>query len=100
MCWLKSKHLINALGDNVSNSIMIKGAKRLRNRFPDRPALVKVNFGHVQEKILVLRKKYPLKDSDIFKQGYLKSSKSRAERLIVMNARVLLRQLPNRDSLS
>ena len=44
MCWLKSKHLINALGDNVSNTIMIKGAKRLRNRFHDRPALVKNKF--------------------------------------------------------
>ncbi len=35
-----------------------------------------------------------LKDSETYKDVYIKSSKSHAERLIELNARTLLRELP------
>lgn len=59
---------------------------------------MKISFNNIQEKVQVLRKKHVLKDNEVYKRVYLKSSKSRAERLIEMNARALLRQLPNKDN--
>ncbi|KAH3818022.1 hypothetical protein DPMN_119609 [Dreissena polymorpha] len=46
------------------------------------------------EKILVLRNKSLLKEKAPYKNVYIKSSKSHAERLIELNARTLLSQLP------
>ena len=40
-----------------------------------------------------------LKDTDDFKNVFLKSSKSHAERLIELNARAILRELPQGRSL-
>ncbi|WAR17905.1 hypothetical protein MAR_032499 [Mya arenaria] len=59
-----------------------------------RPPLVMISFRDVEEKVLVLRNKYVLKDTAPYKQVFIKSSKSHAERLIELNARTLLRQLP------
>ncbi len=65
-----------------------------RQDFDNRPPLIKISFQNLDEKILVLRNKMKLKDSDEFKGVFLKSSKSHVERLIEMNARAIIRQLP------
>ena len=53
----------------------------------------------VQEKIKVLRSKMCLKDLDQYSDVYVKSCKSHAERLIEMNARAILRQMPDGKNL-
>lgn len=97
----KATDVIDALGGNVSASVHITGVTRMKNYSDNRPPLVKISFQNVNEKILVLRNKMKLKDDSQFKNVYLKSSKSHAERLIELNARALLRHLPqnNRQNL-
>ena len=55
---------------------------------------MKITFRSLTEKVLVLRKKSNLKNNEQFKTVYVKSSKSRAERLMEQNTRALLRELP------
>jgi hypothetical protein len=90
----KVNGIISALGIDVSSAVDITGATRFKSRIPGRVGHVKISFRNVRQKILVLRNKMALKDSDHHKDIYLKSSKSHAERLIELNARTLLRQLP------
>ncbi len=91
----KAKDIISALGGNVSTHVAVIAATRFRARFDNRPPLVKITFHSVQEKITVLRNKMELKKSQEYNQVYLKSCKSHAERLIEINARTLIRQLPH-----
>ena len=90
----KVDNLIRALGEDVSSNVTITGTVRLKSRYPDRPAYVKISFRSSQEKVLVLRTKNVLKDINPFKNVYIKSSKSHTERLIELNARMVLRHLP------
>ena len=90
----KVKDLIQALGNDVCSKVNVTAATRFRTRFHDRPGLVKITFTSVEDKILVLRNKMKLKDTLLFKHVYLKSCKSHTERLIELNARAILRQLP------
>jgi hypothetical protein len=82
------------MGAGVSNNVLVTGATRLPTRFTNRPALVKIAFQNLDEKILVLRNKMVLKDLEAYTNIYLKSCMSRVERLVEMNARAVLRQLP------
>lgn len=91
----KAAGIIRALGDNVSSNVVITGAKRLRSRYQGKQGLVKISFQNTEQKINVLRNKHVLKDSGTYKRVILKSDKTHAERLIELNARTLLRQLPD-----
>jgi hypothetical protein len=91
--------LISALGDDVSLNVLITSVSRLPTRYVNRPPLVKISFQNVDEKILVLRHKMALKDIDRYKEVYIKSYKSRIERLIEMNARAILKELPQGNTL-
>ena len=90
----KANELIRALGIEVSSKVVITGATKLKPRFDGKPGLVKISLRNVEEKVLVLRHKRNLKDSAHYKDVYIKSSKSHAERLIELNARTILRQIP------
>lgn len=90
----KAESLISAIGEDVSTNVLITGAIRLPTRLTDKPGLVKIGFQNVEEKVLVLRRKWRLKDSEDYKRVYVKSCKSHAERLIELNARALLRSMP------
>lgn len=95
----KAQDIINALSNNVSEQVAITRVIRIRSRFrdlnrPDRPPLVKICFRNLDEKVLVLRNKMSLKETQNYKTVYLQSTKSHAERLIELNARMLLRQMP------
>ena len=60
------------------------------------PGLVKVELRSTEEKVAVLRRKSKLKssDNDIFKKVYVSSAKSHTERLVDLNFRALLREIP------
>ncbi|CAG2193350.1 unnamed protein product [Mytilus edulis] len=90
----KANDLIRALGEDVSDNVNVTAAARLPSRFSDRPAIVKISFSNLDEKVKVLRNKMKLKQSDTYKNVYIKSSKSRIERLIEVNARAVLRNIP------
>lgn len=90
----KAEQLIKALGDDVSTNVLVTGAVRLPTRLPHKPGLVKIGFQNVHEKILVLRRKGALKNSPEYRNVYVKSCKSHAERLIELNARAILRNIP------
>lgn len=95
----KAEELISCLGNEVSSKVNVSGATRLPSRLTNKPALVKISFVNLQQKILVLRNKRKLKDTEHYKQVYINNSKSRVERLIENNARALLRNLPRGHSL-
>jgi hypothetical protein len=96
---ITANEIIDALGDEVSSNVLVTAASRLKTRIPNRPGLVKISFQNVHEKILVLRNKMNVKDSVKYKNCFLKSSKSHVERLIELNARTILRNLPDGKSL-
>ena len=89
-----AKTLIAELGEEVSQNVHITAATRLPSRLRDKPGLVKISFRNVDEKIRVLRNKMGLKNSESYRSVYIKSSKSRIERLIENNARAYIRNLP------
>lgn len=60
---------------------------------------MKISLRNTDEKVKVLRKKIKFKQSERYRNVYIKSSKSRVDRLIEMNARAVLRNLPDRHTL-
>lgn len=89
-----ARTLIAELGEEVSQNVHITAATRLPSRLRDKPGLVKISFRNADEKIRVLRNKMGLKNSESYRSVYIKSSKSRIERLIENNARAFIRNLP------
>ncbi|CAG2204170.1 unnamed protein product [Mytilus edulis] len=96
----KAESLISALGDEVTQNVRVTGAVRLPTRSTNRPGIVKISFRNTHEKVQVLRNKMKLKDNAVYNKVYIKSSKSRIERLIEMNAHAVLRNLPNAQARS
>ena len=61
-----------------------------------RPGIVKIQLGSVTDKVKVLREKSKLAKSDgEYRNVYLRSSKTHTERLVDLNFRTLLHELPN-----
>ncbi|CAH1272533.1 Hypp4873 [Branchiostoma lanceolatum] len=58
------------------------------------PGVVKVKFRSVQEKIARLRGKQKLKSHPIYEKVFIRSAKSHTDRLIELNFRTLLREIP------
>ena len=74
-----------------------KLASSLKNFFPCSAQLklkLIISLADVNQKILVLRNKSQLKNHREFKRVYIQSAKSHVERLLELNARTLLRELP------
>ncbi|WAR27806.1 hypothetical protein MAR_013510, partial [Mya arenaria] len=90
----KANSLIRALGENVYSRVTVTGTIRLPSKLRGKPGPLKISFGSTPEKVLVLRHKMKLKDMENYQDVFIKSSKSHAERLIELNARTILRQLP------
>ncbi|VDI05653.1 Hypothetical predicted protein [Mytilus galloprovincialis] len=91
----KAESIISALGDEVTQNVQVTGAVRLPTRSTNRPGIVKISFRNTHEKVQVPRNKIKLKDNAVYNKVFIKSSKSRIERLIEMNAHAVLRNLPN-----
>ena len=71
----------------LSDSASVVAALRLKSRLNGKPGLVKISFQSTEEKIEVLRRKRDLREVDVYKSVFLRSSKSHAERLIELNAK-------------
>lgn len=95
----KANDVINSLWTDVSSNVQVIAVTRLPSRFNNRPGLVKISFRNKEEKILVLKNKMKLKENDEFKKVFIKSSKSRVERLIERNTRSILKIIPQADTL-
>ena len=90
-----AKALISALGTDILHRSMITDVKRCPDRGTGKPPLLKIAFESVEQKVEVLRSKKKLSDSNEFKNVYLRSSKNHTERILELNAKTLLSQLPN-----
>lgn len=58
------------------------------------PGIIKVELRAVEEKVAVLRRKQRLRDNDIYKNVYINSAKSHAERRVDLKFRTLLKESP------
>ena len=70
-------------------------ALRLKSRVNGKPGPVKISFQSTEEKIEVPRRKRDLPEVDVYKFVFLRSSKSHTERLIELNAKIILNQIPS-----
>jgi hypothetical protein len=91
----KAQNIIDALGNGVGTNVCIQKVVRFKTRVAGKPGLVKITLSKPDEKVLVLRSKWSLKNSRDYTEVFLQSCRSRAERVIVQNARAVLRQLPD-----
>ena len=91
---MKARELISALGEEVSFNVSVIAASRLPSRYHNKPGLVKISLADNDQKVLVLRNKYKLKNHRSYKRVYIQSAKSHVERLLELNARTILRELP------
>ena len=73
----------------------ITDVKRCPGRSTGKPLLLKIAFENVEQKDEVLRAKVNLKRSRDFKNVYLRRSKNHTERILELNAKPLLSELPN-----
>ena len=92
---MTAQNLITTMGEDVYFNVNVVAASHMRaSRYRNNPGLVKISLANVEQKILVLRNKRKLRDSVEFKQVYLERAKSHVERLIEINTRAILRELP------
>ena len=82
-----AKELVKALGDHVFDNTVITDAKRCNERNRGTPPVLK--------KVNVLRAKQELKQSRHYKNVYMRGSKTHTERILELNAKTLLSELPN-----
>ena len=85
--------LVDTLG--LTTEVKIMQSVRLKPKITGRAGLVKVAFASRAEKIKVLRAKSELKNFPIYARVYLRSSKTHTERVLELNARTLLSQIPD-----
>ena len=83
------------LVSQLSESVTVTAAARLRSRVQGKPGLVKISLSTVEEKVKILREKRKLKEVGRYRNVLLRGSKSHTERLIELNARTLLSEIPH-----
>ena len=76
-----------------TRNVNVVRAKRLPTR-NNKPGLVKIEFRSLEEKISVLRNKQNLKNHNFYNRGFIRSSKTHAERLQEAYLNVLLQDMP------
>ena len=76
------------------NGLAVVRAVRLPSR-DERPGLIKFQVESLENKIQILRSKRSLEVSDVYKDVYLKSSKSHTDRLIELNFKEMLKMMPS-----
>ena len=67
--------------------------ERIRSRGRG-PGLVKAEFSSVEEKVAILRNKQKLRDQEEFAKVFMRSAKSHTDRLIEINFKTLLKEIP------
>lgn len=88
-----ARRLVEATGEE---DIEVVRATRLGAR-NGKPGVVKIQVPSKEDKIRLLRGKRNLKESREFKKTYIRSSKSHVERLVDVNFRTILKELPGGD---
>lgn len=78
---------------HLNNSATVVAASRLRGRY-GKPGLVKIPFSSLEGKKNVLKEKRNIRRVE-YKTVFIRSSKSHTERLIELNARTMLSELPH-----
>lgn len=94
----KDEDILQIARDLISNldeSANVLAATRLRSRVHGKPGLVKIAVSSLNEKKSILHEKRKLREIDAYKTEFIRSSKSHTERLIELNARTLLNEIPN-----
>ena len=74
--------------------IPVVRAKRLATRNPNKPGLLKIELPNLDAKKKILRRKTELSKVPQYRRVYLRSSKSHVERLLELNTKTLLEQMP------
>ena len=90
--------LIKALGDQVADAVSVMQVKRLAGR-NEKPGLVKVALDTTDSKIKVLKAKKKLQCISEYKNVWIRSSKSHAERIQEQNIKQLLQLIPGGQQL-
>ena len=90
-----AKELVKAFGNDMFDITNITDAKRCNERNRGTPPVLKIAFENVEQKVNVLRAKQELKQSQHYKNVYMRESKTRTERMLELNAKTLLSELPN-----
>ena len=91
----KVDRIIQHLLPNITIPVQVVGAERLSNRNPKYPALVKIAFATVDQKIAVLKAKRHLTTALEFKSVRLWSSKTHVERLLELNFKTMMDCFPD-----
>ena len=94
----KAADILHSLGEDVSSQVHIQAVVRLRQRYHDKPGLVKISFENTEQKILILKNKRKLRNS-CHSEVFIKPAKTYIERLVEANARAILRELPKKSAL-
>ncbi|VDI30742.1 Hypothetical predicted protein [Mytilus galloprovincialis] len=94
----KVTEIISCLGENISSNVKVAATLRIKARFHNKPGLVKVSFQNAEQKIMTLRNKHKLKNSENHSRVFIQGAKSYIERLLETNARTILRELPQGKS--
>ena len=90
-----ARDLTDALGEDITRNVNVSDACRFSERRRGKPRLMKIAYETVEQKIKVLRAKMALRGHSIYDRVYLRSSKSHTERLLELNAKTILSELPN-----
>lgn len=85
---------IDVIIEKIGCAGSVTKVKRLRSRLPGKPGIVKVQMSSLDEKIAVLRNKRKLSDQHPYAHTYIKASKTHCERLIELNFKEILKELP------
>ena len=80
--------------DVLEIDVTVAKAERLKSR-NDKPGIIKCQLANLQEKIDVLRNKKNVRNDDTTKNVFIARMKSHEERLIEINVKALLKELPN-----
>ncbi len=72
-------------------------AERMRARGSG-PGVIKVELRTTQDKVAILRQKRNLKRDDRYKRVYIRAAKSHTDRLVELNFKTLLREIPTGKS--
>ena len=75
-------------------NVPVVRAKRIPSRNPTKPGLLKIELKDLEQKKSLLKRKRSLKDTQTYKNVYIRGSKSHVERLIELNTYTLLQELP------
>ena len=77
--------------------VTVTQAERTRRRADNRPGVIKCQLSSLDEKVTVLRNKRKAAQVDDYKRVFIARMRSHEERLIELNFKAILKDMPNGD---